>query len=134
MCLGTAEATESPLDILDIWRYAVVITDAEAGGNGATWVTLEAAEDEVWILASRSSLGGVGRDVLDEDRVVSCVSCASPSGPGLAPVAASEAGSPVKDAVSPARLAESVVGVVAGFTGVVSAMDIGFLGRGALKS
>jgi hypothetical protein len=31
-----AEATESPLDILDSWRDAVVLTDAEAGGNGAT--------------------------------------------------------------------------------------------------
>lgn len=135
MCLGIAEATESPLDILDKWRDAVVLTDAEAGGNGGTSVFLDAAEDEVWMLAAVSSFGGASRlDVLDDGPLVSCVSCASSSTSSLTLVAASEADFCGRNSVSSARLVESDLEVVSWFVVVVSAMDTGFLGRGALKS
>jgi hypothetical protein len=79
ICLGTAEATESALDN---WRDAMVLTEADAGGNGAIWVFLEAAEDEVCKLDA--SFGGAsdgdrsGRTVLDEGLLPPCPNCASP--------------------------------------------------------
>lgn len=112
----------------------VVLTDAEAaGGNGATWVFLDAAEDEVWRLAASSSVDGVNLDMLDEGLLASCIRCMLLSVPSLAP--ASETGSSNKDsAVSPARSVESVLGIDSGFVATASATDAGFLGRGALKS
>jgi len=55
ICLGIADAEKSRFDAADNWRDAVVLTEADVegmGGKGPTWVTLEAAEDEVCRLAS----------------------------------------------------------------------------------
>jgi hypothetical protein len=62
ICLGTADATEPFLDMpdTDSWRDAVVLTDAEArGARGASWVFLEATEDEACRPGPDSSLGCV---------------------------------------------------------------------------
>jgi hypothetical protein len=147
ICLGRADATESRPDVVetDSWRDAVVLTEAEAvGGTGATWVSLEAVEDDVCrLLASlggASDAGWSGSSVL-VDKLLSGVGCLSSGecdAPSLPPTGGSVSvrEGPVGALSSPCSSGLNAFEVASCIAagGPESVIDTGFLGLGALKS